>query len=427
VSVVDTALAVIVWVGIAGLAVVCGIQLYVVVAGGRELASAARRYSAADDDAALASPLTPPVSIVVPWYQGDTIQRLGAVQALRYPDVEIIVVSAHAAETARLRASFGLVEIPVVLPSDLPSRVQVTSAAIPPDGSGLLVVEVRGPANPADLVNVGAGMARTGLLCVLRPGVVPADDTLLRLARPFRDRPRDTLAATAVARPIEAADMSHGHVVGRRWPAAWPGRFRLAGLLRSAVVRHAAGLDDRVLTEAGGLLLIRRDQVFEVGGFRPRLGGEDDDLRNRAIRMQRQRSRAGRRVAAVANPVVWRAPLEPEAEGRPAPGRRAALGGPVHLGALAVSGLVGLLGVGLGWLDWPVVALVGVVGVLVPATISLGALAVEELCFPKHGSPGDVLAGAAAALAEPFGLARAFSFHAPPRSDPAEAGVPTYQ
>jgi hypothetical protein len=133
-------------------------------------------------------------------------------------------------------------------------------------------------------------------------------------------------------------------------------------------------------------------------------------------------------VVPVPNPVVWRAPLETEAAGRSLPGRRLPLGGPVHLGALAVGGLVGLLGLGLGSLAWPVVALVGVLGVLVPATISMAVLAVGELCFPKQGSASDLLAGVAAAVAEPFGLGRAFAFSGPARSDSQSgAGAPTYQ
>jgi cellulose synthase/poly-beta-1,6-N-acetylglucosamine synthase-like glycosyltransferase len=423
VNLVDMVLAAIVWTGIGVLVVVAAAQIFIVAKGGRAMVVAARRLSAAEDDAAMASPLTPPVSIVMPWYEDDTIERLGAVQSLRYPDVEIIVVSSDATVTARLRAEFGLVEIPVVLPNDLPKRVEVTAAAVPPDGSGLLVVEVRAPANPADLLNVGAGLARTGLLCVLRPGVVLADDTLLRLARPFRDRPRDTLAATTIARPIEAAVVRHDQAAGRRWPVEWTGRFRLVDQLRSAVMRHAAGLDNRAVTEAGGLLLIRREQVFEAGGFRPRLGAEDDDLRVRATRMQLQSAGRTRRVAAVPNAVTWRAAHDGEGEGRRPPGRRLALGGSIHLGVLAVAALVGLLGVGLDRLDWPLVALVGVIGVLVPAAISLAALAVDDLVFPKQGASSDLLASVAAALVEPFGLARA----GPIRQSAQEAGAPTYQ
>ncbi|MGH9118167.1 MAG: hypothetical protein ACRD0A_09935 [Acidimicrobiales bacterium] len=406
-SPVGVALAAIVWAGIAVLVTVAGAQLVVVVAGGRALAAAARRLSSAEDDAAMASPLTPPVSLIMPWYPGDTIERLSAVQALRYPDVEIIVVSSNAAETARLRAGHGLVEIPVVLPADLPSRVEVISAAVPRDGSGLLVVEVRGPANSADLLNVGAGLARTGLLCVVHPGVVLADDTLLRLALPFRDRPRDTLAATTVARPLEAGIIRQHHVVGRRWPSGWEHRFRLVAQLGCGVLRHAANFDNRALSEAGGLLLVRRAQTLDVGGFRPRLGTEDDDLRLRATRMQLGSARRTRRVAPVAIPLAWRATEVGETDVRNGPGRRLRIGGPIFLGTLAVAALAGLLGLGLGLLEWPLLGLLGVTGVLLPATVSLAAVAVDDLAFPKEGSSADVLATVGAALAEPFGLDRA--------------------
>jgi hypothetical protein len=398
-------------VGTAVLVAIDLMQLWVVIAGSRALSAAARRHAPAEDDAAMASPLTPPVSLIVPWTGSDTIERLSAIQSLRYPDVEIIVVSSDAEETARLRSGFGLVEIPVVLPADLPSRVEVTKVAVPPDGTGLVVVEVRGPASQSDLLNVGVVLARSGLICVLDPRIVLADDTLLRLARPFRDRPRDTLAATAVARPADAAIVRQDLVVGRRWPIGWRDRLRLVGQLRSAVLRHAGGLDNRAMTEAGGLLLIRREQAREIGGFRPRYGGEDDDLRLRAVLAQRMSASRSRRVAAVAGPVCWRTPGERGRDVPKPPGRKTAIGGPVFVIALVLAAGAAVAGIALGEVGWPLLGLVGVVGILVPATLSLAAIVVDDLTFPKAGPVGDVLAAAGAALIEPF----------------RSGGAPTYQ
>jgi hypothetical protein len=89
-----------------------------------------------------------------------------------------------------------------------------------------------------------------------------------------------------------------------------------------------------------------------------------------------------------------------------------------------VGGLVGVLGVGLGSLDWSLVGLVGVVGVLIPATIALAAVTMDDLAFPKQGSSFDLLASVAAAVVEPFGLGRAMPLGSQSGS---EAGVPTYQ
>ena len=390
-------LAAIVWAGIAVLwPRVSAAQLRVVVSGGRALAAATRRHGSVDDDAAMASPLTPPVSIVLPWYEDDAIERLhgGAGAALsRGRD--------HRGERARGRDGpaagvFGLVEIPVVLPTDLPSRVEVTAAAIPRDGSGLLVVEVRGPANSADLVNVGAGLARD------RPGVrVPP--------RRGADRRHAPAPGPSLPRPTARhPGRDDDRPTARHWGRAPPPRRRPAlarrmgrpvrprRQLRSAVLRHAAGLDNGAITEAGGLLLIRRDQAQEVGGFRPRLGAEDDDLRVRATRLQGQLAGRRRRVTPVAVPVSWRTPLRRGAT----PGSTAgATVRPRRTDALSApwrsAGLVGVLGVGLGLLEWPLLALVVVVGVLIPATIALAAVTVDDLAFPKHGSSFDLLAASA--------------------------------
>src|SRR3954465_1549055 len=66
------------------------------------------------------SPLTEPVSVLVPAYNESAgiVQSVQAMLALRYPVFEVIVIDDGSKDDtfARLQAEFGLVEVPRVVP-----------------------------------------------------------------------------------------------------------------------------------------------------------------------------------------------------------------------------------------------------------------------------------------------------------------------
>jgi hypothetical protein len=388
--------------GIVVLATAALADAIVLLRGARALATAARHRSTTDDEAAMASPLTPALSVVVPWCGADPVERLATLRSARYPDLQIIVVSTEAAATSELTDEFGLVEVPMVLPADLPSGTAVARALVPRDGTPLVVVETTGRRDEADLLNIGVGLARARGVVVLHRGVLLADDSLLRISRPFRDRPRSIYAASAVARGLADGIVEHERVVGRRWPTTWGGRFDMVRRLRRAVLPHAAGLGHDALARPGGLLLIRRDHLEEVGGYRPEAGGTDADLLVRVERMPRAVDAPARVVAPSPAPICWRAAQGEEAT----PARRVGTSAAWFLPVLAGSLVVAALGLVFGVVGAGPVLLVAVVGMLVPATMSLAALTADELTFPRTGPLGDLGAAAVAALVEPFRLAR---------------------
>jgi hypothetical protein len=412
VSLVGFVLDAVVVAGIGVLAVSVVVEAYIILRGGRALGLAARRHSPVEDEVAMASPLTAALSIVVPWCGANPGERLAPLRSLRYPELEVIVVCTPGRAITELVDAFDLVEIPVVFPAEGPGDGVRTRAYVPQDGTSLLVVEHPGPADESELANVGAGLARARAVTVLHPGVLLTDNTLLRMARPFRDQPRSTVATTTVARPLDAAVVEHERVVDRCWPRRWSARVELVRELRTSVLPHAAGFGGPDgLGEVGGLVLIRRDQMHEVGGYRPGARADDADLLRRAQRMQAVSRRDARVVTAVAAPVAWR---EVGSGRRTGGGRALGVGHRAFGLTLVVAAAAGLVGLGLGETPAGLVALLAVVGVLLPATLGIAALAIDELAFPRRGSLGDLLAGVAAAAIEPFRLWRPWRSIPPP-------------
>ena len=91
-----------------------------------EFARHMRRMPFADLEAVAASPLTLPVSVLVPAYNEEVgiVPAVQAMLALRYPQHEVVVVDDGSKDgTAQaLIEAFDLVEVPIVVPQDVPDQ-----------------------------------------------------------------------------------------------------------------------------------------------------------------------------------------------------------------------------------------------------------------------------------------------------------------
>src|SRR3954451_12126015 len=108
--------------------------LLLVVMAGLEFAKHLRRARFAGADDMFRSPLTLPVSLIVPAYNegAGIVAAVQAMTALRYPRYEIVVVDDGSTDDTfeRLRDQFDLVEVPRVVPSEVPYRSQVLSVHV---------------------------------------------------------------------------------------------------------------------------------------------------------------------------------------------------------------------------------------------------------------------------------------------------------
>jgi hypothetical protein len=232
----------------------------------------------------------------------------------------------------------------------------------------------------------------------------------------------------AAARPLSGCTVHHGRVVATAWPPTWLTRMAEVDHLRS-VVLEATLPSPRALLRTGGLLLMRRDHVLELGGFRSGWGSPDADLFRRVVHARLLDSPHSTSVA-VSTPVCWRVGPETASElaavGR-AEGLATAqlidrdaihgqrrllprLGVAVRTRAFlvptlqVVAGLAAIVGLLLGQVSPALVVLLVVMALLLPATLSLATLAVEELTFSREGRFPDLLAMVVAALVEPVGV-----------------------
>ncbi|BCJ50755.1 glycosyl transferase family 2 [Actinoplanes sp. NBRC 14428] len=411
--------------------------LALIVLAGLEFREHLRRMPFAGADDMFRSPLTLPVSVIVPAHNegAGIVAAVQAMTALRYPRYEVVVVDDGSSDDTfeRLRAQFDLVAVPRVVPSEIPYRSQVLSVHVARANPETLTVVRKTNGGKADALNVGINLARHPLVCMVDADSVLDPDALLSVAKPFGDDPLRVAACGGVVRIANGCKVVGGRVVDVRMPKPWLLRVQVVEYLRAFLMGRTGW------SRLGGLVVIsgafgifRRDLVVEVGGMDPDTIGEDAELVVRLHHHLRRRH-ADYRVIFVAEPVSWsEAPSRLRVLGRqrrrwhrgiaeilskhrgmilnPRYGRIGLLALPYYvlfelLAPFVELAAVVLLPLGLwaGAVDvgfaWRFVLVAYGYGLLV----SLVSLFIEEVSFHRYPRWSDIARGVAAALVENFG------------------------
>ena len=396
-----------------------------------------RRQPFAGLEEAAASPLTQPVSVVVPSFNEEVVivSSVRAMLALRYPEHEVVVVDDGSTDgmVDRLAAAFDLVEVPRVVPDDIATRQRPTSVYVPADGRTPLVLVRKANSGRSDAINVGINAARYPLVAIVDADSILDPDALLVVAKPFSDDPLRVVATGGVVRAVNGCRVVAGRVVDVRMPKEMVARIQVVEYLRAFLLGRTGWSRIRsLLLISGAFGLFRRDVVVEAGGLDPDCIGEDFELvMNIHRRMMRQRR--DYRVVFVAEPVLWtEVPSDTKVLGRQ---RRR-----WHRGLWEVLwkyrgmmfnpryGRIGMIAVPYYWffeLVAPVMELAGIIlvplGLLVGAVntdfaiqfvlvayayallVTLSALAVEEFSFHRYGRWRDLGTAVWASVVENIG------------------------
>lgn len=411
--------------------------LVLIVLAGLEFGRHLRRMPFAGADDMFRSPLTLPVSVIVPAYNEGPgiVAAVTAMTALRYPRYEVVVVDDGSSDATfeLLRAEFDLIEVPRVVPGEVPYHSQVLSVHVARANPETLTVVRKTNGGKADALNVGINLARHPLICMVDADSLLDPDALLSVAKPFGDDPLRVAACGGVVRIANGCKVIGGRVVDVRMPRRWLVRIQVVEYLRAFLMGRAGW------SRLGGLVVIsgafgvfRRDLVVEIGGMATDTIGEDAELVVRLHHHLRRR-RQDYRVIFVAEPVSWsEAPAGLRVLGRqrrrwhrgiaeilrkhrgmianPRYGRIGLIALPYYVVFELLAPFVELaalvllpLGLWAGAVDiafvWRFVLVAYGYGLLV----SLVSLFIEEVSFHRYPHWGDLLRGVAAAILENFG------------------------
>jgi cellulose synthase/poly-beta-1,6-N-acetylglucosamine synthase-like glycosyltransferase len=253
------------------------------------------------------SPVTPPVTIIMPaWNEEDII--IDAVRsALRthYPGLQVCVVDDGSSDgtlerliTAFKLAPAGLIERPRL--STRPIRAFYSS----PECPNLLVVSKENGGKP-DALNAGLNMCRTPYFCMLDSDCVLERDALLRLMRPVIRSPVNIVVSGGIVRILNGCTVVDGQVTSVGLPRTGLERFQVVEYLRSFLFgRTGWDVLGCTLVVSGAFAVFHLETVVEAGGFGTDTVTEDLELVLRLRRWAADHHRTVR-TSFTSDPVCW--------------------------------------------------------------------------------------------------------------------------
>lgn len=246
-----------------------------------------------------------PITLICPVYNEGpgVVASVSSLLGLRYPEFQVVVVNDGSKDDTleKLREAFRLQPSRKVIRQALPCaevRAVYESAYLP-----RLVVVDKANGGKADALNCGLNVARYPLVCCMDGDSLVEHDALLRVVRPFLDRPH-VVASAGVIRPLNGCRVTPMGIRGIFMPKNWLARVQVVEYLR-AFLYGRMGLSEvgSMFIVSGAFGVFRRDMLLRVGGFHKTIG-EDFEL---VVRLHHQLREVGRpyRIVMVPDPVCW--------------------------------------------------------------------------------------------------------------------------
>jgi cellulose synthase/poly-beta-1,6-N-acetylglucosamine synthase-like glycosyltransferase len=283
------------------------IYFLVFVVSLRDVLRFVRRTFLSDYDQMRGSPLTWPISILVPAFDEEKtiVQTVHSLLGVNYPEYEIIVINDGSNDRTleHLREAFDLRPYDRVFKRSLPTeRIRGVYGSL--RYPQLLVVDKEKGGKP-DALNAGINLSRYPLFCSIDADSLIEEDALLRVVKPFLERPDITVAGGGIVRIVNGCRVRDGRIVDIRLPRRPIAVLQVVEYLRAFLSgRVGWSALHSLLIISGAFGVYRKDVVLDVGGYTDETDTEDLEL---VVRMHQHLRREGRpyRMVFVPDPVCW--------------------------------------------------------------------------------------------------------------------------
>jgi len=253
------------------------------------------------------SPLTPSVSVLIPAYneEADILEAVKSTLMLHYPHFEVIIINDGSTDRTLelLKERYKLRRITKVVQMNVPCE-HIRGVYISTEYENLVVVDKEN-GGKSDALNAGINVSRHDLVCSIDADSILEPAALLKVARPFIERPFDTVAVGGIVRIVNGCEVVASNVTKVELPRNYWANVQIVEYLRAFLGGRMGWSALRsLLIISGAFGIFDRRVIVEIGGYRRDTVGEDMDLVVRMHRYLREQKRKYRMVF-VPDPVCW--------------------------------------------------------------------------------------------------------------------------
>lgn len=300
------ALVVVDWVMLGFLAVLTAANTLLAVLGWLEVERYVRRRPLRDYGFVAKSPLSLPVSILVPAHdEGPMIvPALRSLLASDFVNLEVVVINDGSTDDtlAAIEAAYDLVPVGRVPRANLAS--QPIRGVYASRTEERLVVIDKENGGKADALNAGLAFAQYPLFCALDADTMLDPAAIARLVWEFQSDPT-TIATGGIVRIVNGSRVEDGRLLEVRTPGSFLVNVQILEYVRAFLgSRLGWSRLGMLLVISGAFGLFRRDAVIDAGGYDTATVGEDAELVVRLHRYHREHS-IPYRITFFPDPICW--------------------------------------------------------------------------------------------------------------------------
>jgi cellulose synthase/poly-beta-1,6-N-acetylglucosamine synthase-like glycosyltransferase len=265
------------------------------------------RAKSIDLDEVFRSPLTPSISVLIPAFNEESVilDVVAATLSLEYPHFEVVVINDGSTDGTLelLQERYRLQRVTRMMECRVACGF-VRGVYISPGDERLVVVD-KTNGGKADALNAGINVSIHDIICVVDADSLVEPDALLKIARPFLEKPDQTVAAGGVIRIANGCTVENSRVTKVRLPHSYWANVQIVEYMRAFLGARLGWAAFRgMLIISGAFGGFDRRTVIEIGGYNPDTVGEDMEL---VVRMHRylRKNKRPYRMYFLPDPVCW--------------------------------------------------------------------------------------------------------------------------
>ncbi|HEX4824608.1 MAG TPA: glycosyltransferase [Candidatus Polarisedimenticolaceae bacterium] len=266
-----------------------------------------RRTFFSDYRQIMQSDMTWPISVLIPAHDEEKtiVETVRSMLMVNYGEFEIVVINDGSNDKTLAR----LVEAYELRRTDQPYRRVIPTQQVRAVYRSLahpnLVVVDKEKGGKSDALNAGINLARYPLFCSIDADSVIEDNALLRVVKPFMEKPHETVAAGGIVRIVNGCEVKEGRVTRIALPDRAIPIFQVVEYLRAFLTGRVGWSNlQSLLIISGAFGIYKKQEVVEIGGYTHDTDTEDLELVVR-LHEHMRRKKQPYRVVFVPDPVCW--------------------------------------------------------------------------------------------------------------------------
>ena len=253
------------------------------------------------------SPVTPPVTLIIPSYNEEDaiVATTTSMLELNYPEKEVIVVDDGSTDHSVLRLvqHFHLQRVEMVYRERIPARRPLVFYLNPQLPNLLVVSKENG--GKSDALNVGINIAHSPYFCTVDADSIIERDALLRLMAPIVHSNINTVVSGGVVRIANGSMLDKAEVRSVALPRTWLERCQVVEYIRTFLFgRPGWNSLNATFICSGAFCLLQKESVVQAGGFSNDTVTEDIDMIAKLHRYLKDKGWKYRMVFTT-DPVCW--------------------------------------------------------------------------------------------------------------------------